>query len=726
MTEHSFSRRTFVQTLAAGAAGSALLGGADAASALSFSRVESPTQKSIQAVTMTEEGPYAAAGSGDLVARRVGGWEQGYEKILDAGLTAQSKDFHGADASADGRNFWACGGSGIVGQYDVVDEQFTDYSHPDGLTDTFHDVAVTGSAGEETVRVVTGSGELVTGQKTAEGGMDWSSPRQVNDGNTIRALVVHGDGTGWFCDTAANVYQTTDGGDTWTRIGVDAASVSLYDVDGAGTGDVTAVGSSGYVYSYDGSSWTEHKPGEASVRAVEYANGDAIAVGSSGYAYTRDDAGAWTAHDVDSSKTFRDVALDTTGTYPDVISGNSGRLFERDDFTTYPDTVTVASNADATTTYAFDVTARTRKAASADSTDTVETTSSGHHVSGTVGGSDSKDAYDYGGDVSGFTVTDGTAADLTTSVSGTEVSVERLANRSWTRVSTPVSKTLYDVVDSGAGLYAVGGSGRVIARNDGSWEVVLRNGPTGGGNNLLGAGTTDDGSVVWFGGGSGALGRLDTTTGTITNHTAPDGHTSTFRDLAVTGTAGSESIYVVNGSGEFIRGTNDGGTYTWSTPVKPGNGSTIHAVTFLDEATGYVCDGNGRLHETTDGGDTWTDIGVDGAGVTLYDVAVQSRDDITAVGGSGKLFRYNGAVWTTTKLGGNSRYGVDRQADRGVTAGGGAQIFERELRGWSLARDDASDVGLRATLITDDPDVPKIAVGGSGVVLEQSFDDPLY
>lgn len=721
MSDDGLERRTFLKGLGT----AALLGSVDTATAATgFSRVESPTQKSIKSVAVTEEGPYAVAGSGDIVARRVGGWAQSYEKVLDAGLTTQSKNLRGAAATANGRNFWACGSSGVVGQYDVVDEQFTDYSQPNDSTATWYDLSVVGQAGEETVYVANGSGEVLSGTKTAEGGMDWGTAEVVNGGNTIHALVVNADGTGWFCDSAANVYVTTDGASTWERIGVDEAGVSLYDVDGTGVDALTAVGGSGYLYEYDGSTWTERKPGQNAIKGVHRTSDDRIAVGSSGVVYTWD--GEWHENDLSSSKTFHDVALDGTGPFPDTIVGNSGRIFERDEFTAYPDTLAVESTADTTTEYAANVSARTRKAPSADSDDSVTTKNGHYHVDGAVSGTGERDAYEFGGTVTSFEVQSGTAANLRTYVSGTEVSVERLTDRSWTSVASPVSKTLYDVVESSTGLYAVGGSGRVIARNGGSWEVVDDDGPSGGGNTLYGAGVTNDGDTVWFGGGSGALGKLDATTGTIENYTAPDGHTSTFLDVEVAGPAGSELVYLVNGSGQFIAGHNDGGTMTWEEPVKPGNGSTIYGVTFLDESVGYVCDGNAAVFETTDGGDSWRGIGVENAGVTLYDITARSRDAITVSGGSGKLFRYNGAVWTATKLGGNSRYAVDREADRGVAVGGGAQVYEREIAGWTQTLDDSSDVSLRSTLVTRSHDLPKVAVGGSGVILEQSFDDPLY
>jgi hypothetical protein len=729
MPRNGSSRRSFLKGVgAAVAAGAVGVGASSPAAAASegFTRVESATQKSIRAVAQTAEGPYGAANNGDIVTRRMGGWEQSFEKILDAGIEAQGKSFYGADATGDGRNCWVVGESGVAGHYDVVDEEFTDYSRPAGVANTWQDVVATGPAGSEDVMLVDGSGNFVSGRKDDDA-MTWDDPVTVGGGNTLSALVGHGGDDLWIADSTGMVRRSTDGGATWTAIGPDAP-VPFYDLAAPGADDLIAVGGSGYVYEYDGSRWTETKVASSSIRAVDARGGRVVAAGAGGTIYRRIDSG-WEATNFDSSKTLRTVALDGSGSFPDVVAGNQGDVFEQGSFDASPDTLRVESAASTTTEYGVGISNRTRKAALADAGDSVEETcgcaGSTFQIDGSVGAGDDADSYDYGGDIDSFTVDAGTAADLTTYVSGTEVSVERLTDRAWTEVESGVTDTLFDVVESATGLYAVGGSGKVIGRDAGEWAVVTSNGPTGGGNNLYGAATTDGGATVWMAGGSGVLGRMDAETETIEDLTAPNDKTTGWTDIGVAGPAGSERVLLTNGAGEVLRGTNDDGTMTWEPAVKPGSGSTIRGVTSLSAEEWYLCDDNATVYRSTDGGATWSSIGIDGAGVTLYDIDAVTAEDITVVGGSGRTYRYNGEVWTTRKLCGNSRYSVAREQDRGLLAGGSGQLFEKELQGWELANEETS-VNLQGTLITDDPDVPKVVVGGNGVVIEQSFVDPLY
>ncbi|WP_435319552.1 WD40/YVTN/BNR-like repeat-containing protein [Haloarchaeobius sp. TZWSO28] len=711
--------------LGTGGVVSAEAGGTD-----EFSSRDSPTQKTVRSVTQSREGPYAVGENGDVLARRATE-EAGsrYERVLDAGLTAGDKSFYGVDATVDGRNVWIAGESGRVGYYDAVDEQFTDFSKPNGLAATWRDVAVGEAAGDERVYLFGGGGQVLVGERD-DAGMSWGTATTFNGGNAIYGAARLEENEVWCCDSTGTVYETRDGGQTWTDIGVDAATVPLYDIAVAAEDAITVVGGSGRIYEYDGTAWQGFKPGGSAIRGVDRTSDEQsghVAAGAGGTLYTRTTDG-WTTTNLATSKTLRGVALDTTGEYPDAVVGNAGKIYERGGYTAYPDTLRLEVDDGASLSYGFDVSGPTAGTSLNEADDTVTSVADGYEVDGTLGDGDGADAYRFGGDVTGLTVTDGSASDLTTVRSGTEVSVERLADRSWSRVSTPVDVTLYEVVESSAGLYAVGGSGRIIRTDStGEWDVVTKTGVRGGGNSLFGAGVTDDGESLWVAGGSGALGHIDATTGEITDYSQPGGATSSWTDVAVTGSAGSESIYLVNGSGEVLRGENDRGAVTFDEPVKPGNGSTLRGVTFIDDDTGYTCDGNAKVYETRDGGKTWTDIGIESAGVTLYDVAAESPDDITVVGGSGRLFRYNGAVWTLTKLGGNSRLSVDRDADRGVAVGGSAELFEREIEGWTGTAADPSDVTLYSSIVVqDDPTTGKYAVGGNGVALRQTFDDPLF
>lgn len=289
--------------------------------------------------------------------------------------------------------------------------------------------------------------------------------------------------------------------------------------------------------------------------------------------------------------------------------------------------------------------------------------------------------------------------------------------RAWTEAESPTAKTLYGVVQSIEGPYAVGGSGIVLARRSDGWRVVLERGPTAQGNTLRGAAVSDDGRNVWFAGGSGVVGAYDAIDEQLTDYSAPKGKTSTWEDVAAAGPAGSERVYLVNGSGEVLSGTRDGGTMTWDDAVKPGGGSSAKAVSFLDADRGYVCDTNAKVYETTDGGGSWNAIGIDGGSVGLYDVAPTDPDAIDAAGGDGSILRYNGAVWTKLSVSQSALYALDRRESAGLAAGGSGRVYERTPDGWEQTETPTAATLRGVALGTQHPDV---AVGSGGTVLERS------
>jgi photosystem II stability/assembly factor-like uncharacterized protein len=590
---------------------------------------ETPTTKGLRAAVQTTEGPYAVGAGGDVVARRKDEWEL----VLDAGPVTASNPLTDAGVTADGRNVWFCGGSGVVAQYDVVDEQLTDYSAPKGKTSTWEAVAVTGDAGSETVHLVNGSGEHFRGTKTSEGGMDWGTAVKPGGGSSMKGIDFLDASTGYICDTNAKVYETTDGGDSWASIGIDGGSVGLYGVSAAAPDDIVVAAGGGTVFRYNGAVWTKLWAGENKLYSVDYAGEESwgLAVGSGGSLYGHS-ADGWEPRETPVTTSLYGVARDTTGSYPDVAVGGGGTVVERGPYTA-PERDTDPQPAD------------------------------------------------------------------------------------WSEVASPTGKALNAATGSADGPFAVGGSGRVLARRSTGWEVVVKYGPTGQGNTLKAAGSSDDGQNVWFAGGSGAIGKYDVADERLTDYSAPNGKTSTWEAMGVAGSAGSETVYLVNGSGEVLVGTNDGGTMTWGTAVKPGGGSSAKGLDLIDASTGYVVDTNAKVYQTTDGGDTWSTIGVEGGTVGFYGVSAVSTDLISVAGGDGSLQRYNGAVWTKRAVADAALYGIDRTETAGAAVGSSGMAYGLTEEGWKEATTPTGNTLNDVVLGDGGPDV---AVGSSGTILERS------
>ena len=288
----------------------------------------------------------------------------------------------------------------------------------------------------------------------------------------------------------------------------------------------------------------------------------------------------------------------------------------------------------------------------------------------------------------------------------------------WKTVTSPTAKTLYSVVTSAGSPFAVGSSGLVLRRQSDGWTTVVQHGPTGAGNTLRGAAVTSDGRNVWFAGGSGVVAQYDVKTEQLTDYSAPKGKTSTWEDIAVTGAAGAETVHLVNGSGEYLRGhrTRKGGM-NWRTVIKPGGGSSMKGIAFVGLSIGYICDTNAKVYETTNGGKSWHTIGIEGGSVGLYDVSAVGRDAINAVGGDGSIFRYDGAVWTKLSAGSNALYAIDRRGTDGLASGGSGTIFDRMAGQWQREQTPTS-AGLQGVVIGSN--APAVAVGSGGTILERT------
>ncbi|WP_247728488.1 hypothetical protein [Halovivax limisalsi] len=293
----------------------------------------------------------------------------------------------------------------------------------------------------------------------------------------------------------------------------------------------------------------------------------------------------------------------------------------------------------------------------------------------------------------------------------------------WTVAESPTSKALNDAVGTPSGPFAAGADGNVVARCDDGWHFVVRYGPQARSRRLTGIDVTDDGAAVWFVGGSGVIGEYNIETRTLTNYSAPMGMTSTWEDCAVRGTAGeNERVYFVNGSGELLVGTRqDSGAMQYEDVIKPGGGSTIPGIDFHARTAGHVCSTSQFVGETTDGGASWEQVGIDFAGGAFYDIASQGLRDANVAGGAGIVYRYDGFRWTPHVIDDGRRAirAVDRAGDAGLAAGDGGAVYERRSAGqWDQFQTPVEST-LRGAAKGDSYDV---AVGDGGTIVERQLD----
>lgn len=287
-------------------------------------------------------------------------------------------------------------------------------------------------------------------------------------------------------------------------------------------------------------------------------------------------------------------------------------------------------------------------------------------------------------------------------------------DREWTEVDAPTDEGLCDVVAGRGGPYAVGDEGTVLARRDG-WEAVLERGPTTQGNALCGAAVSADGRHIWFAGNNGVLGQYDADELRFTDYSAPRNITNDWADVDAVGPAGEETLFLVDDSGQLLRGTNDSGELTWDEPRTPGDGSSMTTIAFIDGA-GYCCDTNACVYETTDG-DSWERIGIENAGADFTDIAPVRRESISVSCDDGTVFRYDGINWTKRYVGEESLCAIDRTDETGLVSGEDGAIYDRVRGGWERESTPVEETLHGVAIGTD---CPSVAVGEDGTILEHT------
>lgn len=253
-----------------------------------------------------------------------------------------------------------------------------------------------------------------------------------------------------------------------------------------------------------------------------------------------------------------------------------------------------------------------------------------------------------------------------------------LGGRQWQTHPSPTQKTLYQIVNTAEGPVAVGASGTIVTRRDGEWQVIVDDGPATRDNALRGIDATDDGKRVWFLGSSGSLGCYDVETHRKYDYSFPQGMTSTWEGIAVSGKAGSEKALASNGSGSVLPFAIDGFDVRWGVPSKPGSGSKIMALAASADGVGYAVDSSGNAYRTTPD-EGWEDIGIVNAQVNFYDIWAGKNARVYVAAGGGRVYRYDDSYhsWTPLQVGKGAIRAFDVEGETMVAAGASGHIYQR-------------------------------------------------
>lgn len=321
------TRRAFIKGSGAAIAGAAGLStlSTSVAAENGWTTVESPTTKTLNGAVLAANGPWAAGGGGDVIERTADGWV----KRLDYGPVLASNELTCIDATSDGAAIWFAGGSGVIGEMDVVTKTLTDHSAPGGKTSTWEGIAVSGTSGEdETISLVNGSGEELTGYRQSDGSIKWEEVVKPGGGSSMKGMDTFGPDSFTCVNTNAKAYASTDGATTWSEIGIDGSEVGLYGIAAVASDDMNVAAGDGIIYRYDGSRWTGRKVGSKSIKAIDRLSELGLAAGGSGRVFRRQQIGSWERYQTPTENNLNGCLLGGEA-YPDVAVGSTGTIVEK-------------------------------------------------------------------------------------------------------------------------------------------------------------------------------------------------------------------------------------------------------------------------------------------------------------------------------------------------------------------------------------------------------------
>lgn len=302
-----------------------------------------------------------------------------------------------------------------------------------------------------------------------------------------------------------------------------------------------------------------------------------------------------------------------------------------------------------------------------------------------------------------------------------------VAQEEWASVSSPTGNTIYSVNHTANGPAACGVGGEIHHRRSGKWKTVVKRGPSKNSRTLTDSDPTDDGKRLWVVGNSGAIGEYVVDDKELEDHSNPLGISSEFTSVSVTGSRGSERIYIGKSSGEVLVGVrNSDGTFDWSR-TDTGSGYTVNAVDFtLSPQDGFAATNGGGVYRTRDGGDSWTRVGIEEAatGYTALLVDPGSPNQVYVGGGGGRIWRLDCDcnVWTPTEADTKRVYALEAnsQQERYLGAGGSGRSYElaEDGAGW-VAIETPTGNALYGAASADDGSGIDVLVGGSGTILER-------
>ncbi len=286
-----------------------------------WTRASTPETGTLFDAVISNDGAYAVGENGVVLRRCATEDDVTWEPALEDGPGANAADLHGVAATTDGTAVWVAGNSGALGRFDTETNRHTDYSAPSDITDNWTSIAVSGAEDDETILLANGSGQVLRG-RYRNGDLAWDSPTKPGSGSSLCAATLDGS-RGYLCDTNDGVFETTDGGESFERIGLDNVDGTLTDVAITETHPSVTV-DDGVCCRYADGTWTPSRLGDEELRGISMTDELAVVCGEA-TVFERQD-GEWERTLTPGNEELRGVAL---GADRGVAVGAAGTVVER-------------------------------------------------------------------------------------------------------------------------------------------------------------------------------------------------------------------------------------------------------------------------------------------------------------------------------------------------------------------------------------------------------------
>ena len=501
--------------------------------------------------------------------------------------------------------------------------------------------------------------------------------------------IAYNAGTYAIASSDGNIFTSTDGANTWTKLSVGTSATALNYITYANSTWIT-VGSSIARTSTDAVTWTSRTVPANTWNAVGYGNGNFVIASATGNIATSTDAITWTAKTSPTISAINGVAYQNNiwlavGSSTLLASTDSNTwysLFSNNQTTTYGNGLYVIGAAGGRIATSTNGTTWSLKNSGTTSAINRLTYGNGVYVAVGAGGLvlTSTDATTW------TSRTSGTASALNAVTYGNGLYVYGGAGGvlasstdavTWTaRTSGTVS--VINTLAYGNGKYAYGAVGGGLSTSTDATTWTARTTGTGSTINTISYQLVNSADLWVFGANGTSLNCLRTSTDAITWTARTFGETATIKGL----TYGNSTLVAGTQAGT-IRTSTDGVTWTSRTS---GTTSSIQDLTYGSGGGFVSAISIGSMSTSTDG-TTWTVYGP--TQDTLTKISYDSTSNLFVVAGATGVYQTSsdGLAWTPRTTGTTSTFSS-------LTYGGNQMVYTLNAGAWGAV---AANAGVGTT-----------------------------